>query len=134
MEPVINNVLENGTFYRLVYSNSHSTLNSLILKLSLHNITISKAFNKYKLTFDTKKFENIYELSFIKTLEDNLLAKFNLADISIKNVNESININNIKLYSDKSLQNSYENLNIYLKISGIWVKNNECGLTYKFFC
>ena len=38
------------------------------------------------------------------------------------------------LYSEKELDNNYEQIDIYLKISGLWVNDNEYGLTFKFSC
>ena len=47
---------------------------------------------------------------------------------------ESVDSDNIKLYSDKELDNYYDNISIYLKISGFWLNDEEYGLTYKFLC
>ena len=133
MEPVSNNVIENGTFYRIMYSNSHMTLNSLIFEIKLYNVNVIKIFNKYKISYnnDTNKTENFHT---IKEVENNILNKFSLEKTPKKCIMESVDSDNIKLYSDKELDNYYDNISIYLKISGFWLNDEEYGLTYKFLC
>lgn len=132
MDGVSNNVIENGYFHRLIYSNSHMTLNALIFKLNLQDISITKIFNKYKITYDNKY--NDEKMKRLQDIEILILNKFNLKNKVKYSIAESINTDNIKLYSDKQLNEIYDNLNIYMKISGIWVNENEYGLTFKFSC
>lgn len=130
MDPVSNNVLENGTFHRIIYSNSHMTLNSLIFKLTFTNIEIIKTFNKYKISYTDNS--NINTFIFIENLENNLLHKFSLQDIAQTSIMESIKSDNLKLYSSKDLESFYASMDVYLKISGFWINNNNYGITYKF--
>ena len=74
MEPVSNNVLENAIFYRLIYSNSHMTLNSLYFKVDVKNISIVKAFNKYKISFDNIIHRDT--IQYLKYIESSILNKF----------------------------------------------------------
>jgi hypothetical protein len=133
MDGVINNVIENGLFHRLIYSNSIMTLNALIFKYTFNNVVLIKNFNKYKFTYpdDINNSKNINE---IKNVELNIINKFNLKSSKKYCIRESITIDNIKLYSEKELNNNYEKIDVYLKISGIWVNDNEYGLTFKFSC
>lgn len=133
MEPVFNNVLENAIFYRLIYSNSHMTLNSLYFKVDVKNISIIKAFNKYKITFD----RNIHKESIqhIKYIESSILNKFNFDKKTPQySIIEAIYNDSVKLYSENILSNQqhYDKLSIYLKISGFWMKGGIFGITYKF--
>jgi len=132
MEPVNNNVLDNGTFHRLIYSNSHMTLNSLIFKVTFYNTTVTKNFNKYKLSFDVHNSRNIESCNYIKYVEDTIIDKFRLGELPKRSLIESIYTDNIKLYSDKKIDNRLTSIDVYLKISGIWVNKSEYGLTYKF--
>ena len=46
-----NNVMENGNFYRLYYSDSLCNSNGLFIYFTLQNATIEKYFNKIKCSF-----------------------------------------------------------------------------------
>lgn len=132
MEPVSNNVLENAIFYRLIYSNSHMTLNSLYFKVNLKNISIVKAFNKYKISFDNNLHKET--IQYLKYIESSLLNKFNFDKKTPQySILDAINNDCVKLYSEcTTLKEHYDNLSIYLKISGFWMKGGIFGITYKF--
>jgi hypothetical protein len=130
MDSVSNNVLENGTFHRIIYSNSHMTLNSLIFKITFTNIEIIKTFNKYKIIYTDNS--NLNTFVYIEELENSLLNKFILQGTALSSIMDSIKTDNLKLYSSKHLESFYPNLTVYLKISGFWINNNSYGITYKF--
>lgn len=132
MDPVSNNVLDNAVFYRLLYSNSYMTMNSLYFKIKLSNVCIVKLFNKFKISFNHTL--NKQSLDFIKHIESTLLNKFTFDRKTPQYcVNDVINSDNLKLYSNKDNLNEYnDTLEIYLKISGFWMKDNIYGITYKF--
>ncbi len=134
MEPVSNNIYENGVFHRIIYSNSIMTLNSLIFKFTFHNISVVKNFNKYKLSFDPFNDNNINIINFINTLESDILNKFNLGNKHSKCIIDSINNDSLKIYTEKTLSTNYDIFDVYLKISGIWMKDNVSGITFKFSC
>lgn len=129
MEPVSNNVIENGVFYRLMYSNSHMTLNSLIFEIHLEDVHVTKTFNKYKINYSNN---NNHAYEFIEQVENDILDKFEMEKTPKKCIMDSVNTDNIKLYSDKELLQHYDNLVIYVKISGFWLNESQYGLTYKF--
>ena len=133
MDGVINNVIENGSFHRLIYSNSIMTLNALIFKFTFNNVSLNKIFNKYKFNYQDN-YNNKKNISEIKNLESEIINKFNLKLIKKYFIFDSFTMDNIKLYSEKELDNNYEQIDIYLKISGLWVNDNEYGLTFKFSC
>ena len=134
MEPVNNNVIENGTFHRIIYSNSHMTLNSLIFKISLWDVTISHVYNKYRLSINTHHSNNRENLLYIKSLEDAILKQFCATSTPQAIMYDNILKDNTKLYTNKSLETHYDELEVCLKISGIWLNDNKHGLTYKFLC
>ncbi len=132
MDPVINNVIDNGTFHRFLYSNSHMTLNSLIFKLNLKNVKLIKLFNKYKISFDLFDKVNANQCSYITNLEKSILQKFNISDKHVYNIFDNINNDNIKIYSEKILPETIAEIEIFFKISGIWIHENKYGITFKF--
>ena len=67
-----------------------------------------------------------------------ILEKFHLSNS--KNIacriNEQLQNGYIKLYGDDTIKyGKYDEVHFFLKISGIWVSNqdNEIGLTFRFF-
>ena len=129
MEPVSNNVIENGVFYRLMYSNSHMTLNSLIFEIHLEDVNVTKMFNKYKITYTNKSDP---PFRFIETVENEILQKFEMGKTPRRCIMDCVKNDNIKLYSEKELLPHYDSLTIYIKVSGFWLNESEYGLTYKF--
>jgi len=129
MEPVSNNVIENGIFYRLMYSNSHMTLNSLIFEIHLEDVNVTKMFNKYKITYTNKSDP---PFRFIETVENEILQKFEMGKTPRRCIMDCVKNDNIKLYSEKELLPHYDSLTIYIKVSGFWLNESEYGLTYKF--
>ena len=134
MDGISNNVIENGLFHRLIFSNSYMTINALIFKFTFENISLIKNFNKYKLTYSNSNINNMNNNLEIIKIENEILNKFNLNRNKKNIIHENINFETIKLYSEKELNSNYEKIDIYLKISGIWVNDNEYGLTFKFSC
>lgn len=133
MDGVNNNVIENGSFHRLIYSNSIMTLNALIFKYTFSKVTLIKNFNKYKFIYQDEHTNNT-NINEIKNVELEIIDKFNLNPKKKYCIIDSFSNDNIKLYSEKELDSNYEQLDIYLKLSGIWVNDNEYGLTFKFSC
>jgi hypothetical protein len=132
MEPVSNNVLENAIFYRLIYSNSYMTLNSLYFKVDIKNISIVKAFNKYKISFDNIIHKDT--IYYLKYIESSILNKFSFEKKTAQySILDAIKNDCVKLYSESNmLKEHYDNISIYLKISGFWMKSGCFGITYKF--
>jgi hypothetical protein len=46
-DPIKNNVMNEGNFVRILYSNSLFVLNGISLLIPLHDINIEKYYNKY---------------------------------------------------------------------------------------
>lgn len=129
-EPIKNNIINDSSFVRILYSTNTFVLNGIFLLVNFNNIVFEKYFNKYKCSYDVSSNKDIIEK--IKLIELNIIKK---ASVFIKNkigqskIYEQISLGNLKLYSDNI--NKYNNTFI-LKISGIWETDNYYGLTYKF--
>ena len=75
MEPVINNIIDNSMFIKIIYSNNIITMNGIYLNL---NLTISRSdvyFKKIKYTFDVTNIYNNNLLSKIYRIESSILDK-----------------------------------------------------------
>jgi hypothetical protein len=128
-EPIKNNVMNEGNFIRILYSNSLFVLNGINLLIPLCEINIEKYYNKYKCTFNPIAHKDLIES--LRIIEDGLLRKYNIRNkIPQYKINDQIKNGNIKLFLDST--DKLTNGNFMLKISGIWETETHYGLTYKF--
>ena len=71
--------------------------------------------------------------NFLYKLEHDILHKYNNEKMKKLIIQNQLKQGNIKLFIEESnIRNKYTNIQFLLKISGIWEKGNEIGLTYKF--
>lgn len=127
-DPIKNNIMNNGTFIRILYSNNFVVFNGIYLFIELNDLIIEKYYNKYKCSFNTIVNKDIIDR--IYEIEDSILKKINIPDkIAQYKINEQLKNGIIKLYNDFSTKT---NTCFILKISGIWETNYNYGLTYKF--
>lgn len=127
-EPIKNNIMNEGNFIRILYTNSLVTLNGIYILIKLNDIVCDKYYNKYKCAFDV--YNHIDIINNLKNIEENILKK-----VDIKNklpqykIYEQLKNGNIKIFNDIGIKSS---CSFILKISGIWETFSNYGLTYKF--
>lgn len=127
-DPIKNNIITQGNFIRILYSNNLFILNGIYLYVYLHNIIVEKYFNKYRCIFDLEIHKELLES--IICIEKGILKKANIPKKNpIYKINELICNGNIKFFSDnmEKINNGF-----LLKISGIWEDEKNYGVTYKF--
>ena len=133
-EPIKNNIMNEGIFIRVIYSNSLFMLNGIYLSLFINHMNIEKYYNKYKCRFDVNDYKLVIEQ--LKRIEEGLLKK-----VSIRNkvpqykLNEQLRYGQLKIFYDttNTLKNNSVTDNAFLlKISGIWETEMHYGLTFKF--
>ncbi len=127
-EPIRNNIINNGLFIRILYSNEQLVLNGVYLYVHFQNINVEKYFNKYKCNFDLSSHYKLIEQ--ITNIEYNILKKINIKNKTpCYKINELLKNGNIKIFSDNidKINNGF-----LLKISGIWEDETSYGVTYKF--
>lgn len=128
-DPIKNNVMNEGNFVRILYSNSLFVLNGINLLVPLYDINIEKYYNKYKCTFNPVAHKELIDN--LRFIEEGLLRKYNIRNkIPQFKINDQFKNGNIKLFLDNAERLS--NGNFMLKISGIWETESHFGLTYKF--
>jgi hypothetical protein len=127
-EPIKNNIMNEGNFIRILYSNSKFTLNGIYLLFSLNDISCEKYYNKYKCIFNINTHKNLIEQ--IKIIEDGLLNKIEFKHkIPQYKIHEQLKNGYIKIFQEINLKQSTD---FILKISGIWENTSNYGVTYKF--
>jgi len=128
-DPIKNNIMTDGVFIRILYSNDMFIMNGIYLMISFQNVSIEKYYNKYRCNFDI----NIHKetIDKIKIIEEGILKKRikNINKIPVFKIYEQVRNGNIKVFanSQESIHNSF-----ILKISGIWETETNYGVTYKF--
>ena len=128
LEPIKNNIMNNGNFIRILYSNSLFILNGIYIYISINNSSVEKYYNKYKCSFDISQYKELIEK--LRIMEEGIIKKINiLGKIPQYKIYEQLKNGNIKVFSETS--DKIGNL-FLLKIAGIWETELEYGLTYKF--
>ena len=127
-EPIKNNVMNEGNFIRILYSNFNFTLNGIYLLISLNDIVCEKYYSKYKCMFNSSAHKDL--INKLKIIEEELINKYNFVDkIPQYKIYEQLTNGNIKMSSDIGTKSQ---CNLILKISGIWETQDKYGLTFKF--
>jgi hypothetical protein len=129
-EPIKNNIMNEGNFIRIIYSNSLFVLNGLNILLPLNNIHFEKYYNKYKCSFSLITNKEIVDI--LRGIEEDILKRVNIKNKSPQcKIYEQMKNGCIKLFLENN--NSLHSSQVFiLKISGIWETEYHYGLTYKF--
>jgi hypothetical protein len=127
-EPIKNNIMNDGNFIRILYSNRNLVLNGIYIHLLFNDLVIEKHYNKYKCIFNINIYKKI--ITEIKIIEENILAKLNIVNKTPQfKIYDQLNNGSIKIFCDSIPKT---NTSFILKISGIWETPDQYGLTYKF--
>ena len=127
-EPIKNNIINEGSFIRILYSTHNMVLNGIYLLLVFNDIICEKYYNKYKCSFNVNVHADTIES--LKKIEENILKKYTIQNkIPQFKIYEQLSNGNIKIFNDFG---NKTNESFILKISGIWETTKNYGLTYKF--
>ena len=127
-EPIKNNIMNESSFIRIIYSTPQFVLNGIYLLVILHDIICEKYYNKFKCIFNPNIHSEL--IDHIKKIEENIIMKMNLQYKTPQyKINEQLKNGIIKLFHEIP---SNPNTSFLLKISGVWETQYSYGLTYKF--
>ena len=127
-DPIKNNIMNDSSFIRLLYSTPYFTLNGIYLLINLNDIICEKYYAKYRCMFNVSLHKDIIDN--LKIIEEDILRKCEIKDkIPQCKIYEQLMNGNIKIFTD--VGNKSSSLFI-LKISGIWETQYNYGITYKF--
>jgi hypothetical protein len=136
-EPIKNNIIQDGSFIRILYFTGNMSLNGIYLMIYLKKVSIEKYYNKVKYLFSVE--ENMEMIEKIKNIEENILNKISYTmgnKTPQYNIYDNFIHQNIKMHMNNFTEESmtYSNTPYFvLKISGIWSTEQHYGLTYKHF-
>jgi hypothetical protein len=127
-EPIKNNVMNEGNFIRILYSNNNFTLNGIYIFLTLNEIICEKYYTKFKCIFSNSLHKDLIDN--LKIIEEDILKKIEITNkIPQYKIYEQMKNGNIKIFNDIGNKTF---CSFILKISGIWETQFHYGLTYKF--
>lgn len=133
------NIIMDGTFTKIIYSNQSLSLNSIYFYLPIELQSIDKIGNKYFLKFFPSSAINMPIVQELSKIEYKIIEYYKqINHINKKTtclLTKQLYSGNLKIYRDYNEYNSKINKNIQyiIKISGIWETYNEIGITYKVF-
>ena len=130
-----NNVIGEGSFYRIYYSGEYGTVKGLFLDFHLECKKVDKYFNKLKCEFDRSK--NAKIIDFIQFVERSILniVPDRKNKKPVFRVDEQLQNGFIKIFYDNEckIPEISHPPRLLLKISGIWTNDREYGITFRFF-
>jgi hypothetical protein len=126
-DPIKNNIMPDGKFIRILYSNENLVLNGVYLLVIINDYTCEKYYNKYRCCFNNATHLGL--IQGLKEIEESILHKINIPDKTPQfKIYEQFNNGSIKVFNEVASKSSND---FIIKISGIWETPVKYGLTYK---
>ncbi len=125
-DPVENNIMENSVFSKIIYSNESYTVNGIYLDLNLRDIKIEQINNKFKCKFDVNSNKGL--INKVAEVENKILNCYS-SKINVLSISRFLNTGLLKNYFDTNV--NIKAMKFVLKISGIWERPKDVGLTFK---
>jgi hypothetical protein len=130
------NMIMDGTFAKIIYSNQYFSLNSIYFDFPIELLSIEKQMNKYIMKYNPNSYINNTLIQELTKIEYRIIEYYKQINEINKRTNCILNrqllTGNLKIYKDYNLSKINKNPPQYIiKISGIWENNNEIGITYK---
>ena len=127
------NMLMDGKFTKLLFSDNIFTTIGIFLNIQFNSSSICQINKKCILRFD-KNDINMKIINNLANIERTILQYYK----NLNNCNKEVNYllyntlmnGSIKLYVKQ--YNNLSNLKYIIKISGVWENDKEVGITYKF--
>jgi len=130
------NVLINGHFTKILYSNQYLVLNSIYYHIAFASSTIISTENELFMQYDICNARNICIIKELSDIEYKLLDYYkhfyNLPVNISTSIEKRLQYGKIKLYCEENYAIA-PNTQLVIKISGIWETAHEIGLAIKFF-
>ena len=127
-EPIQNTIISESRFIRILYSTPNITFNGINILLKINIDSVDKQYNKNIIYYNVDK--NTEVINNIKNIEHTILEKFCSDKTPTYNLESQVNTGILKLFSESN--DKKKNIDIILKISGLWEDSASYGITYKF--
>lgn len=140
------NIIMEGKFTKLLYSNELFTMNGIYFSFPIENIAIEKVGTKNIIRFHAYSQVNLPIVQEFAKMEYRILEHYKYMNKCVRKISNTLSkqlySGSMKIYNDLHSFKNHDNNNnnrtsdvntveFFLKISGIWETENEIGLTYK---
>ena len=150
LSPIKNNLIVDGLFYKILYSNDLYISNGIYMHIVLNNINNNMNYNNinnnynnynshnshnshnYRVNFDvTKNYDIIEKIQNIETyILNNIIDRINKTTPNM-NINKKICYKITEQFKSGEIKLNNHNNNLILKLSGVWENDNSIGVSYK---
>ena len=127
-----NNMLMDGIFTKLIYTDEWFTMNGLYINIPIEIQGIDTNHYKQTVFFSVSQYSTL--LHQLDLLEQNILARYTPSD---KNKHksfllmQSLKLGFFRIFKNDNFPTKKKITGFVLKISGIWENTNDYGLSYK---
>lgn len=134
------NIIVDGSFTKLIYSNNIFSMNGIYLILPLSNFSLNASNNNTFVNFNPYHKSNAYLIQELTKLEYQILdyyRKHNYTNKKISNIlSRQLYSGAMRLFKESKHFFDYDvsKLKLVIKISGIWETHTEIGLAIKLLC
>jgi hypothetical protein len=133
------NIIMDGTFSKIIYSNEYLSLNSIYLHLPFEIQSIDRTMNKNVAKISSDSVKNTLLIHELIKIENRIIEYYKQTHPNKMNKSAStslykqLSFGALRLYKDcpANMQDKKNMLQFILKISGIWESQQEIGITYK---
>ena len=134
-EQVENKVMINSVFIQTGYSNELFSLSGVYINTEFYVNRTDKYFKKIRYMFESN--ENNEMINSLIKIERMILDNIDRPDLTkMYKLKEQLNSSSILVFENNESVKQVNNTgirNFILKISGVWVSETSCGITFKFF-
>lgn len=137
--PPKQNIIMDGTFSKIIYSNESFSLNSVYLHLPFEILSIEKMGSKNIVKLIGESKANVTLMQNLCRIENRILEYYKQTHPNKASKNMAFSLckqlssGSLKLYKDYYMGHDQlkSSLQFILKISGIWESHSDIGMTYK---
>ena len=127
-DPIQNTIINESRFIRIIYSTPNIIFNGINVLVSFVIEGVDKQYNKNIINYCIEKNEK--SIGIINNIEKTILDKYCSNKTPSYNLALQVTSGSLKLFSESI--DKRKNIDIILKISGLWEDDSSYGITYKF--
>jgi len=137
------NIIMDGIFSKIIYSNPNFTLNGIYFHFPLEIISVDKIMNKNIVKFNPLSASNFALIQELSKIEYRIIEYYKqihqnnkFAKKTACLLTKQLNSGSLKLYRDYNDITTTPTVNTkptyyVIKLSGLWENNDDVGITYK---
>jgi len=129
------NIIIDGIFTKMVYLDDIVSLNAIYIVFPC-KCYIDRTINRNNVMFSLNTHENQEIIELEKSILNNYMKHYQISKRMNTSLASQITNGRTRLYKEghdnTQLHENEDNIQIVLKISGVWETNDEIGITHKF--